>query len=57
MSFLQYNTWSPLQTTDIQWNFEKFLLNRQGVIVSRWGSDVDPADMAPVIKRLMTSFD
>lgn len=54
VSFLQYNVWAPLSITDIQWNFEKFLLNKQGVVVSRWGSDVDPAMMAAAVKALIT---
>lgn len=55
VAFLQYNVWSPILTTDIQWNFEKFLINKQGVIVSRWGSDVDPADMAAAVKALIAA--
>lgn len=54
VAFLSYNVWSPIMVTDIQWNFEKFLFNRQGQIVSRWGSDVNPADMASAIKQLLT---
>ncbi len=53
MSCLYERMYCEYQTTDIQWNFEKFLINKQGVIVSRWGSDVDPADMATAIKQLL----
>jgi len=45
--------WLPITTTDIQWNFEKFLINKQGVVVSRWGSGVDPATMASVVQDLL----
>ena len=29
---------------DVGWNFEKFLVNKKGVVVSRFGSKVDPMD-------------
>jgi glutathione peroxidase len=29
---------------DIKWNFEKFLINRQGEVVGRFSPDVDPLD-------------
>ena len=29
---------------EISWNFEKFLMNRQGEIVARFGPDVEPED-------------
>jgi len=45
--------WRPIATTDIQWNFEKFLINRQGVPVSRWGAAVDPQTMAAAIEALL----
>ena len=32
---------------DIKWNFEKFLINKEGVIVNRFSPDIDPMD--PVI--------
>lgn len=32
------------RTGDIQWNFEKFLLDGEGKVVGRWGPQVSPAD-------------
>ena len=32
---------------DVHWNFEKFLIDRRGKVVRRFGSDTDP--LAPVI--------
>jgi hypothetical protein len=32
---------------------QKFLINRQGVVVSRWGAAVDPQTMAPQIEALL----
>ena len=29
---------------DIGWNFEKFLVNRDGQVVKRWASNVEPGD-------------
>jgi glutathione peroxidase len=31
-------------TKDITWNFEKFLLDRQGAVVARFAPDVTPSD-------------
>jgi len=53
VSGLSYNPWTPLMTTDIQWNFEKFLIDKNGVPVSRWTTETDPADMATAIKALV----
>ena len=32
----------------VQWNFEKFLVNRSGVVVARFAADVEPDDAAVV---------
>jgi glutathione peroxidase len=34
----------PKNDTDIMWNFEKFLINRQGKVVARFAPDFNPAD-------------
>lgn len=47
--------WSPIMTYDIQWNFEKFLINKQGVVVSRWGTTADPKDMTGAIQELLNA--
>jgi glutathione peroxidase len=28
---------------EVQWNFEKFLVNKQGTVVKRWGSMTKPS--------------
>jgi glutathione peroxidase len=40
---------------DIEWNFAKFLLDRQGRPVRRYGDKVAPADIAADIEALLAS--
>ncbi|OAB39098.1 glutathione peroxidase [Paenibacillus macquariensis subsp. defensor] len=35
---------------DIKWNFTKFLINREGEVVSRFEAPVDPLDLEPAIE-------
>ena len=37
----------------IKWNFTKFLVDRTGSKVTRFGSDVEPANLAPRIEALL----
>ena len=37
----------------IKWNFTKFLVDRTGTTVTRFGSDVEPADIARPIEALL----
>lgn len=37
----------------IKWNFTKFLIDRNGAIVRRFGSNVVPKDIAPEIEKLL----
>ena len=37
----------PDGTTDIRWNFEKFLVARDGRVVQRFGTKVTPEQLAP----------
>lgn len=43
----------PITAGDIYWNFEKFLVDRNGLVVGRYGSGTTPDDLALVaaIKR------
>ncbi len=41
------------QTTDIRWNFTKFLIDKQGNVVARFESNAKPQDIAPAIKELL----
>jgi glutathione peroxidase len=42
-----------LGSTAIKWNFTKFLVNRQGEIVDRYGSATKPEQLAPAIESLL----
>jgi len=53
VAMVSWIPWLPITTTDIQWNFEKFLVNRQGVVVSRWADTVDPRTMASAVEALL----
>ena len=39
-------------TTGVKWNFTKFLVDRDGSVVARYGPTVTPESMAPAIERL-----
>lgn len=43
--------------TDILWNFEKFLINKNGEVVQRFGPDVEPNDpiITTAIEQLLNS--
>jgi glutathione peroxidase len=38
---------------DLRWNFTKFLVNRQGEVVARYGPAKEPKSLVPVIERLL----
>jgi glutathione peroxidase len=38
---------------DIEWNFAKFLLTRDGTPARRFGDKVNPSDIAPAIEALL----
>lgn len=42
-----------LGTQAIKWNFTKFLVDREGNVVERYGSKVEPASIAPDIEALL----
>ena len=39
--------------SDITWNFEKFLVDRDGNVVQRFGPQVTPEDVRPHIEKLL----
>jgi glutathione peroxidase len=49
-------TWLREQTggADIGWNFEKFLIGRDGTVVERFGPMTTPEDIAPKVAALLT---
>jgi len=42
-----------LGTEAIKWNFTKFLVDRKGNVIERYGSNVEPAAIAPDIEKLL----
>ena len=42
-----------LGTAAIKWNFTKFLVDREGHVVARYGTKVAPADLEKDIRRLL----
>ena len=42
-----------LGTESIKWNFTKFLVDREGTVVDRYGSNVTPAELDPIIAKLV----
>jgi glutathione peroxidase len=47
--------WAPASRTDIDWNFSKFLIDRNGKPLKRWTSNVstnDPGLVADIVKAL-----
>jgi glutathione peroxidase len=45
--------WSPIRRGDITWNFEKFLINQDGVPVKRYSPKFPTEDCAADIKKLI----
>ncbi|KAI0749776.1 thioredoxin-like protein [Daedaleopsis nitida] len=42
-----------LGLTRIKWNFEKFLVDKEGKVVNRWASTTSPEDIDATIKKLL----
>jgi glutathione peroxidase len=53
--FVQLKKAAPglLGSTSIKWNFTKFLVDRQGNIVQRFGPKTLPAEIEPEIRKLL----
>jgi glutathione peroxidase len=41
------------ETSDITWNFEKFLVDRDGTVVARFGPTVTPEDIEKVLPEYL----
>lgn len=46
--------WSPLMRSDIRWNFEKFLVDKDGIPHCRYGKSYPTIDMAKDIEILLS---
>jgi len=53
MSVGQPILWAPLRRSDITWNFEKFLINQNGVPVKRYSPKFPTIDVEADIKALI----
>ena len=42
-----------VQPNDVKWNFTKFLVDREGNFVKRWGPTADPASFTAEIEKLL----
>jgi len=53
---MPYISWSPVMTTDITWNYEKFLIDREGKPVMRFNPGTNPTDagLVGVLEGLLT---
>ncbi|PKO55415.1 MAG: glutathione peroxidase, partial [Betaproteobacteria bacterium HGW-Betaproteobacteria-19] len=51
--WLKDNARGVLGTESIKWNFTKFLVDREGVVVGRYAPTTTPASMASDIKSLL----
>lgn len=47
--------WSPVTATDVAWNFEAVLLNKQGIPYRRYATPVDPRLTAPDVAALLAA--
>jgi glutathione peroxidase len=53
MSNPKYLIWSPIGRTDISWNFEKFLIDKEGKTFKRYGHKVPPTNFDAEIASLL----
>jgi glutathione peroxidase len=45
--------WSPITIGDVAWNFEKFLIGRDGVPTTRYSNDSEEFDLQAEIENLL----
>lgn len=46
--------WEPVLRSDVSWNFEKFLIDSNGVPFKRYSRNFLTADIEPDIKALLS---
>lgn len=51
--FLKKEQKGVFGTEMIKWNFTKFLVNKQGKVIERYGSTTKPLSIAPTIEKLL----
>jgi len=47
-------SWAPVTGSDVTWNFEKFLLDKNGVPYKRYSYTTMPTDLIPDIDLLLS---
>lgn len=47
--------WAPLRRSDVSWNFEKFLVNQNGIPVKRYSPKFLTEDIGPDIEKLLAN--
>jgi glutathione peroxidase-family protein len=47
--------WSPVCRDDIAWNFEKFLVGKDGKVIERFSRFFPTADIAPHIEKAIAA--
>ncbi|SCW60594.1 glutathione peroxidase [Paenibacillus tianmuensis] len=52
--YLVSNVPEPYRTGDIEWNFVKFLVNRQGEVVKQYSARTEPAVIEEDIQKLLS---
>ncbi|WP_028559965.1 glutathione peroxidase [Paenibacillus pinihumi] len=52
-AYLLEHTPAPYQDGDIEWNFAKFLVDREGHVAKRFGARTEPASLESDIKQLL----
>ncbi|MGG6313866.1 glutathione peroxidase [Paenibacillus macerans] len=53
--YLLDQTPAPYHTGDIEWNFVKFLVDRDGNVVKQYGARTEPSEIEPDIKALLAA--
>ncbi|SDC50796.1 glutathione peroxidase [Paenibacillus sp. UNCCL117] len=51
--YLVDNVPEPYRTGDIEWNFVKFLVNREGDVVKQFGARTEPSELKADIEELL----
>jgi len=52
--FKDHALWKPIRSTDIQWNFEKFLVDHNGQPYKRYSEQTEPNTIMQDVHKLMT---
>lgn len=56
-SYLKEKQRAPLGFKGVRWNFEKFIIDREGQPVYRFPSSVNPLALEPLIEQLLLQHD